>query len=409
MPAEKIQIALIKERKNPPDRRVAFSPQQCREISRQFPQIEFLVEPSLVRCISDKEYENQGIRVTDQIQSAGILFGIKEVPVESLINGKIYFFFSHTIKKQAHNRKLLQALLSKRIEMVDYECLLDEKGNRTVAFGRFAGIVGAYNGLRMWLQKKAVTTLPPASACPDMAGMIGAVHACISALNGLKIVVTGTGRVGQGAMEVLETLGIKRLDPEAYSEYSGNEAVFTVLSSRHYLQKKDSIPWNEADFRAHPENYKSNFRRFACCTDLLISCHYWNPAAPALFGMEEIASADFRISVISDVTCDIGGSIPTTIRASSIESPFYDIRREDGAEKAAFSSDRHISICAVDNLPCELPYDASLAFGKMLMQHVIPELVSDHRPGMEGATICRKGELTDRFLFLKDFAAQQED
>jgi saccharopine dehydrogenase (NAD+, L-lysine-forming) len=409
MPAEKIQIALITERKNPPDKRVAFSPDQCRTISRQFPHIEFLVEPSNVRCITDLEYEKQGIRVTGEIQNAGIFFGIKEVPVEYLSKGKTYFFFSHTIKKQAHNRKLLQALLSKGIEMVDYECLLDENGGRTVAFGRFAGIVGAYNGLRMWLMKKSVATLPPASACPDMAEMIGAVRPFVSNLDGIKIVVTGTGRVGLGALEVLDTLGIKRLDPKSYLEYAGSESVYTVLSSRHYFRKGDSDVWNEADFRADPKNYKSEFRQFAACSDVLISCHYWNPSAPALFLMEDIAEPDFRVSVISDVTCDIGGSIPTTIRASSIEHPFYDITRKDGKEATAFSAEQNITVCAVDNLPCELPYDASIAFGKMLMEHVIPELVSDQRPGIKGATICRHGELTSKFLFLKDFAEMKED
>ena len=409
MPAEKIQIALITERKNPPDKRVAFSPEQCREITRQYPQIEFLIEPSTVRCISDLEYEKLGIRVTEDVQNSGIFFGIKEVPVDYLEDGKTYFFFSHTIKKQAHNRKLLQALLSKGIEMVDYECLLDENGNRTVAFGRFAGIVGAYNGLRMWLMKKSVATLPPASACPNMEDMIGAVRPLVTALGGVKMVVTGTGRVGLGAIEVLETLGLKRLDPQTYLEYTGSEAVYTVLSSRHYLRKENSDDWNEAEFRSHPENYKSEFLQFARCTDVLISCHYWNPSAPALFRMEDIAMPDFRISVISDVTCDIGGSIPTTIRASSIENPFYDITREDGRENPAFSGEHNITVCAVDNLPCELPYDASIAFGKMLMEHVIPELVSDRRPGMDGATICRKGKLTEKFLFLKDFADRKED
>jgi saccharopine dehydrogenase (NAD+, L-lysine-forming) len=409
MPAEKIQIALITERKNPPDKRVAFCPDQCREITRQYPQIEFLIEPSTVRCISDLEYEKQGIKVTAEIQHAGIFFGIKEVPVEFLSADKTYFFFSHTIKKQAYNRKLLQALLSKGIEMVDYECLLDENGNRTVAFGRFAGIVGAYNGLRMWLMKKSIATLPPASSCPDMEGMIGAVRPFLPDLGGVKMVVSGTGRVGLGAMEVLDTLGVKRLDPGTYLEYAGSEAVYTVLSSRHYFRKQNSDEWNEAEFRSHPENYKSEFLRFATCTDVLISCHYWNPSAPALFLMEDIVEPDFRVSVISDVTCDIGGSIPTTIRASSIEDPFYDITRKDGKEAPAFSARENITVCAVDNLPCELPYDASIAFGKMLMEHVIPELVSDHRPGMKGATICRQGELTSKFLFLKDFAARKED
>ena len=224
----------------------------------------------------------------------------------------------------------------------------------------------------------------------------------------LRVGIVGTGRVGAGALEVLDELGINRMETDEYHYYSGNKAVYTVLSSRHYYRKDGEKLWDEADFRANPENYQSDFVRFASCSDVLISCHYWNPAAPVLFEINDIRNPEFRISTISDVTCDIEGSIPTTIRSSSIESPFYDIRREDGTETKAFSSPDNITVCAVDNLPCELPFDASIAFGKMLMEHVIPELLSTSRPGMEGATICRDGALLPKFGYLQDFADQKD-
>lgn len=404
----KLKIALIAERKSPPDRRVAFSPEQCLEIQGQFPQIEFIVEPSEVRCIPDFEYLRHGIRVSAEIRVAEVFFGIKEVPVEFLYEGSTYFFFSHTIKKQPHNRNLLKALLKKRIEMVDYECLLDKDGNRTVAFGRFAGIVGAYNALRMWLEKKAVTSLPPATHCRDMDEMLEKVRPFMTQLSGLKISITGTGRVGSGAVEVMENLGIPRMEAEAYLSYDGKSPVYCILSSKHYMRKPGADKWDESEFRLNPEVYQSDFIRFADATDLLISCHYWNPKAPPLFSLEDIRQNSFRISVISDVTCDINGSIPTTIRASIIANPFYDVQRKDGSEAPAFSSENNLTVCAVDNLPCELPLDASIAFGEMLEKHVIPELVSGDRPGIDGATICRNGVLLERFGYLQEFADQAE-
>lgn len=404
MPSGELRIALISEKKNPPDKRVAFSPGQCLRIMEQYPKVRFLVEPSKVRCIPDADYTSAGITLTNDPGSADVLFGIKEVPAEELIPGKTYFFFSHTIKKQAHNQKLLAALLRNNITMVDYECLQDDNGNRTVAFGRFAGIVGAYNGLRMWLRKKNLARLPSASECADMTDMLEQVRPCLPMLKHLKIVLTGTGRVGSGAMEVLKNLGIRQLLPADYLAYQGEEPVFSILSSCHYHEKNDGSGWDETEFRKNPSVFHSTFGHFAASTDLLISCHFWNPAAPLLFTLNDIRKPEFRISVISDVTCDIGGSIPTTLRASSIESPFYDVNKADGRETEAFSGENNISVCAVDNLPCELPLDASLAFGEMLMAHVLPELVTGNHKSVAGATICREGRLCPAFNYLQDFA-----
>jgi len=406
MHKSEIKIGIIAERKNPPDKRVAFTPAQCLRIQAEFPGIKILVEPSPMRCIANRAYQELGIPLVDDLSEADILFGIKEVPVEALIPKKTYFFFSHTIKKQAHNRRLLQELLSRKIEMVDYECLLDEKGGRTVAFGRFAGIVGAFNSLRIWLKRNTNIELKNASDCSDMSEMLNSVRPFVGKMGKVRIAVTGTGRVGLGAVEVLENLGIKRVQSSEFLSAEFKEPVFTILSSRHYMRHKDNNPWNEAEFRTNPSEFVSGFMEFAKRTDILIPCHYWNPAAPALFTKEDIAQPEFKISVISDVTCDIEGSIPTTLRASTIKVPFYDISRDTCQEQAPFSKPENISICAVDNLPCELPLDASKAFGEMLMQHVIPELVSENRPGIEGATITKNGQLCPNFSYLKTFSEE---
>lgn len=399
-----MKLGLIRERKNPPDRRVAFLPSQCTDIQAANPSISFLIEPSDIRCVHDNEYLAQDLEVSTDIEKADILFGIKEIPAANLLPDKTYFFFSHTIKKQAHNQKLLQAALAKKITLVDYECLLDEKGNRTVAFGRFAGIVGAYNALRMWMYRFHQILLKPAFECGDMSEMMDYAQHHVSALEPIKIAITGSGRVGNGAREILKALNIKEVEPDDYLTNRYNYPVFAQLSSRHYLRHPEQETWDETHFRKNPEAYERHFQAFAQSTDLLITCHYWDPASPPLFTREEAAYSDFQIKVISDVTCDLEGSVPTTLRTSTIQNPFYDIDPQTFTEQTAFSAEKNITVCAIDNLPCELPYDSSKAFGEMLASHVIPGLLSGGSKSIEMATIVKNGKLTDRFQYLEDYA-----
>ena len=141
-----MKLALIREGKVPPDSRVPLTPEQCAYVLANHP-VEIVVEPSPIRCFADDEYREAGIALQNDLSDADVLLGVKEVPVEQLIPGKTYFFFSHTIKKQAYNRRLLQTILEKRIRLIDYEVLTDLNGRRLIAFGRFAGMVGAHNAL----------------------------------------------------------------------------------------------------------------------------------------------------------------------------------------------------------------------------------------------------------------------
>jgi len=400
-----VKIGLIKERKNPPDKRVAFIPDQCSLIQSKYPQIQFYIERSEIRSISDEMYAGSGLKVGAEIQDCDLFFGIKEVPPEYLIPGKTYFFFSHTIKKQAHNQRLLRMALEKKITLVDYECLVDGTGERTVAFGRFAGNVGAYNALRMWMFRFHQVRLKAAFECGDFDEMINYAKHHISGLIPIKIAVTGSGRVGKGAVEVLRQLGIEEVNKQDFLANSFDAPVFTILSSKDYFKSKQGVLWDEQKFRKEPEGFESQFMTFAQCTDVLITCHYWDPRAPTLFKTHETKRPDFKIKIISDVTCDLNGSIPTTLRISTIANPFYDINPETFEEKVAFSSIENITVCSVDNLPCELPYDASKAFGEMLIKNVIPELATGSLQSIENATICRNGELTPQFKYLEEFAS----
>jgi saccharopine dehydrogenase (NAD+, L-lysine forming) len=404
----KIKIGLIKERKDPPDRRVAFLPEQCSSVQNKFPGIRFFVESSEIRCVQDEVYIASGIEVTDDLRHCDVLFGIKEVPIWALQEGKSYFFFSHTIKKQLHNRKLLKEILAKKITLIDYECLVDQQGNRTVAFGRFAGIVGAYNAFRMWLFRYHGIHMKSASECGDMEEMLDYARHHTKVIEPVKIAVTGSGRVGKGAVEVLRNLKIRQVEPEDYLNNQYDEPIFTWLSSRHYLRNPKQEIWDEKNYRENPMDFERHFLPYAYSTDILIPCHYWNPKAPVLFTAEEIILPQFKIKVISDVTCDLEGSVPTTIRTSTIGDPFYDYNPEKKSEAAPFSSDGNITVCAVDNLPCELPWDASKSFGEMLIETIIPELLTGQHVSMNKATIAKGGQLMPGYQYLADFVLEPE-
>jgi saccharopine dehydrogenase (NAD+, L-lysine forming) len=402
-----MKIGLIRERKIPSDKRVAFSPIQIMEILNNYPnEFEFVVEPSPVRCFSDQEYEDQGIKLSNDLSDCDLLMGIKEVPIDFLIPEKAYVFFSHTIKKQAHNRKLLQAILEKNIRLMDYEVLKDEKGERTVAFGRWAGIVGAYNGLWVYGQKSGLYNLKRAYECFDRSELDQELKKV--QLPPIKIVVTGGGRVGKGVLEVLQTIGIKQIDPHDLIHQYYEEPVFSVLSSFDFNRRKTDGGFDKKEFYSEPQKYESHFLKYAEVSDILIAAAYWDSRAPKLFSLKDISSEDFNISVIADITCDIDGSVPTTLKVSTIENPVYDIDRESFEVIPAFGKQTSISVMAIDNLPTELPRNASEEFGNQLINHFIPELVKNESKILDKATICKEGDLTIEFIYLEGFVNQTE-
>ena len=402
-----MKIGLIKEGKIPPDRRVPFTPEQLQRLSQKYRgQIEFIVQSSNIRCFSDQEFMDAGIEVREDVSDCDCLMGIKEVPISQLIPNKTYVFFSHTIKKQEHNRKLLQAILEKNIRLMDYEVLKDNIGQRTVAFGRWAGIVGAYNGLWTYGKKSGLFDLKRAKDCHDRTELNQELKKV--QLPPIKIVVTGSGRVGKGALEILHEINIKEVNPHDFIHQYFDEPVFTVLHTGDYNRRKTDGGYDREEFFSHPEKYESDFMKFAEVSDLFIAAAYWDQRAPRLFELEDIRSEEFNISVIADVTCDIDGSVPTTRKASSIADPVYDVDREKLELIPAFGKQNSISVMAIDNLPTELPRNASEEFGKQLMENFLPELLKEKSPILEKATIAQEGDLTLEFMYLRDYVEQKD-
>ena len=401
------RIALIKEGKRPFDRRVALSPDQCRILLNTYPEAQLIVQKSPVRCFPDSEYTAAGIETNKQVNDCDILLGIKEVPVDDLLPNKTYLFFSHTIKKQSYNRKLLQEVLNRNIRLIDYEKLTDEDGNRLVAFGHWAGIVGAYNAIWTWGKRFNLFDLRRAYFCFDLEEMKTEYRKV--QLPPIKIALTGNGRVARGAMEVLDGMGIRKVSPEDYIAEDFTEAVYTQLRSKDYHFRRSDGGFDAEEFYTTPTLYDSGFPKFTRHTDLLIATAYWNPQAPILFSKEDIKREDFRIKVIADVTCDIGGSIPSTIKASNVLDPLYDYNPEKETTEEPLSDDNNLTVMAIDNLPTELPRDASVSFGNKLLEQVIPYLLGDDSRGIiQRATIAENGQLTPAYQYLQAFLEGRE-
>jgi len=403
---KKLKVGIIREGKVPHDKRVAFTPEQCAQISQEYPNVELVVQPSEWRSFKDAEYSNVGIKLSEDVSDCDILIGIKEVPKTELIPNKKYLFFSHTIKKQAHNRSLLQTMMQKGITMVDYECLVDKNDNRIIGFGRYAGIVGAYNGIMAYGLKYKMFDLKPAHLCHDKKELFSELDKVN--LPNIKVVVTGGGRVANGACETMGAMNLRKVTPYEFLNYTFREPVYVQLHSHDYFEAKDGSPFSSYDFHHHPENYRCIFsdpHSYASDTDLLVHATFWDPRADIMFTKARMRDPDFRISVIADVTCDIDGSIPSTTKASTIEDKFYGYNPLTEEIIGSFDKEA-ITIMAVDNLPCELPRDASDGFGKHLIERLLPSLFGDEDHSIiDRASILRDGKLTSRFEYLKDYAS----
>ncbi len=396
-----MKIALIKERKNPPDRRVVFSPEKLAEARAQFPQAEFIVESSDIRVFPDSAYENLGFTVTDDVSGADVFLGVKEVPVDALIPDKKYFFFSHTIKKQPYNRKLLQAVLNKKIELYDHETIVNGNGGRLIGFGFYAGLVGAYNGFRALGLRDNLYSLPKVETLKDLADVKAALDKI--ELPNIKIVLTGTGKVARGAKEILDHLKIKEVSDALFLTSSFTEPVYCLVDVMEYNKRKDGKVGDKREFYKDPTGYESNFMAYAKTADMFIAGHFYGNNAPYLFTREDAKSPDFNISLVADISCDVDGPVACTLRASTIAEPFYGYDAKTESE-VAFDAPGAITVMAVDNLPCELPKDASEGFADMFLQHVIPAIFNGDKDGvLARAKITEFGKLTPRFAYLQDY------
>jgi len=397
-----MKIGIVKETKNPPDKRVPLSPENCEELKATFPNIELVVQSSDIRAFKDSEYTDLGIDIVSDVSDCDVLLGVKEVKKDRLLANKTYFFFSHTIKEQPYNRDLLNFMLKKNIKMVDYETLTYPKDGRILGFGRYAGIVGAYNAFLAFGVKSGDYSLKPANECHDYKELKEELKK-VKLPNDYKIIISGDGRVGKGAEEVLHTAGIYEVSPTDFLTSTRDEPIYTQLSVKEYNKRKDGAAFTKGDLYTNPELFESDFKRFSDIGNMYIACHYWDADAPFIFSREDAKSPDFKLKIVADISCDIDGPVASTIRPSTIDKPLYGYDPQTESE-VDFMTKNAIGVMAVDNLPCELPRDASEDFGNELITKVLPSLINeDSDTIIKRATICENGKLTSYFSYLQDY------
>ncbi len=396
-----MKFGIIKERKNPPDRRVVFSPNELAKLKQTYHDAVVEVESSDIRIFSDVQYKSMGITVTDDVSGSDVLFGVKEVPVESLIGNKAYFFFSHTIKKQPYNQKLLKAILEKNIDLYDHETIVDDQNRRLIGFGKYAGMVGVYNGIRAFGIKFELFKLPKAETLAGKDALIA--HLKRLNLPALKFVITGTGKVGSGAKEILDAIKVKEITVENYLTKNYAQPVYVQLDVLEYNKRIDGVEKDFNDFVAHPDEYVSDFEKFTKVTDIYFAGHFYATGAPMILSREMLNASDCKLKVVADISCDVNGPIACTLRSSTIEEPIYGYFPLEDKEVEVFHP-AAVVVMAVDNLPCEIPKDASEGFGEQFMEHVIPAFFNGDKDGiLQRAKITENGKLTERFSYLQDY------
>lgn len=398
-----IKLGILREGKVPPDKRVPLTPKQCKLVEAKFPNVKVKVQTSPIRSFKDEDYLAEGIEVVESIADCDVILGVKEVNIEDLIPGKKFMFFSHTIKKQPYNRNLLRAIMEKKIQLIDYEVLKNRQNKRIIGFGRYAGIVGAYNGFLTYGMKKGLYELKPANLCADRADMESELSKVVLPKD-TKIVLTGFGRVGYGAREIMDLLPITEVTPEEFLNDTFDQPVFTHLEVEDYYARKDGAPFEKSDFYTHPDQYKSSFFRYAEKAQMYIACHFWSNKSPFIITREDFKQASNKIEVVADVSCDIDGPIACTIRPSKIADPVYGYDPISESE-ADWKKEGVVAVMAVDNLPCELPQDASEDFGNELIKQVFPHLFGEDLDDVIGraSETDLNGNLTPLFSYLQDY------
>lgn len=398
-----ITIGLIKEGKIPADNRVALTPAQCRWIHKNSKDVKVVVQSCTHRCFSDREYQMAGVEVRNDMTRCDILFGIKEVPIHELIEGKTYLFFSHTKKMQPHNQQMFRSIMEKKITLIDYECMEHEDGQRMLGFGFFAGIVGAHNGMMAYGKRTATFNLQRVYIQNSFRQLIHTYFGL--KVPNIKIAVTGSGRVAHGVLEIMNLMGIIEVEPDEFLSRKFSYPVFVQLKGASLYGHNLTGTYNREDFHLNPQHYKSLFLPYSKQADVLMNGIYWDTGVPRLFEWKEIGEKDFNIKTIADITDDKEGSVPCNLGDGTIQDPIYGVDKMTHRKTLPYLHNS-IDMMTVGNLPNELPRDASRYFGEQLIKYVLEDLLKGSSLIIDKATMVKNGRLTEYFSYLKEYAGE---
>jgi len=402
-------ISIIREfRKD--EKRTPLTPHHIKNLKNKYPQIEILIQPSKTRCFSDKDYEQNGALIKEDISKSDLILGVKEIESSMLIPCKTYMFFSHTSKVQPDNsaaaqgtpgmdkKELLRSVLKKKITLIDYENIRDNLSRRYLGFGRFAGIVGCYNSLNLYLEIIGKKPMPRAYKLNSYERLKDYISN--QNFENAKIIVTGDGRVAKGTLEFLKFANINSISLNNFNNYKNSKAVFCNLPTSAYVKHINGKEFDLQHFIHSPNMYISTLENFLPYASILISSHYWDPKSPRLFKKNNIKKYN-NLKVVGDISCDINGSIPTTLRVSNIQNPYYYIDRNTLGEVSKNSA--ALAIMAVDNLPSELPRDSSEEFSDGMVSEVLPYFIGSDDGRIKRATITSNGNFCDLYKDLNNY------
>ena len=397
-------IGIVRESRND-ENRTPLVPEHIKKYKESNPNINFIIQPSNSRCFSDEEYELCGAKINENLNECSIIFGVKEIDPNILINNRTYLFFSHTFKinKQQkniekHKKDLLLSILNKKITLIDYENIRGKNGTRCLGFGRFAGIVGCYNTLNLLLKVLGKQSLASAYKIDDYERLV--LNLKNLYFPKTKILVTGDGRVAKGVIELLNQTNIKAVSKKDFLEKKFDQPIFCNLETKDYVTNNSSTNFNLEHFINNPQDYSSSALQYLKETDILISAHYWDPSSPKIFENEDLKDLQ-NLKIVGDITCDINGSVPTTIRSTTIEEPNYWIERY--TLKEIDENNDGIAVMAVDNLPSELPRDSSTEFSEGIINEVLPFLLKEDDGRILNGTITTDGSFLEKYNYLNDY------
>ena len=421
-------IGLRKEDKNVWERRVAMTPEMVQTLMTDH-STRTMVESFPDRAYKDEEYQLKGASLSKDLSKCDIILGIKEIPLDKLIPGKVHLFFSHTIKAQDYNMPSLQGMLDKKISLIDYEKITDSAGRRIVYFGNYAGLagmIGSLHALGKRLKHFGYSTvfekIKPAYEYADLAEAQKEISAIGEEIkrNGLgdyKEAITfgfsGYGNVSKGAQSILELLPFISITPAELTAGKASEAgklYRIVFKEEDMVKTTDGTPFDLDIYYNSPEGYKSCFSDYLPHLDVLVNAIYWEEQYPRLVEKKWLKTQDkFRLKIICDISADVKGSVEITEKVTLSDNPgfCYDAKMDtikDGYEAAG------ILVLAVDNLPTELPRDASTTFAEKLFP-LVPDLINtdfdveyealDLRDELKKALICHQGKLTPPYEYLQ--------
>ena len=403
------KIGIIKESRVD-DKRTPLAPKNIKELLTRFPDLSITVQPSKHRCFLDQEYKDFGAIISDDLSTSDLILGVKEIEPHLLIPSKSYMFFSHTTKIQPDNsaaaqgtpgmdkKELIKEIIKRKITLIDYENIRDDLSRRYIGFGRFAGIVGCYNSLNLYLETDGQSPMPRAYELNSYKKLKENIKKRNFA--NARIIITGDGRVARGSLELIESANIQQVTPEEFLENNNTSAVFCNLPTSKYVSNKEDNDFDLQHFINFPEKYISVLDKYLHSTNMLITSHYWDPKSPRLFKKNDIAKYT-KLKVIGDITCDINGSIPTTLKSTTIKNPYFYLNPITFEEVE--KNNDSLAIMAVDNLPSELPRDSSTEFGDGIVNEVLPFMIEKDDGRILNATITHNGQFLNKYQYLLNY------